>query len=270
MRRVVAAAFLAVAACTAWSAPTAELWERWTAHDPASTIVVGHERLQRFLDRYLVSGAAGGPSAVRYGAVTRDDRAALVSYLDDLQRVSPSGLSRDEQMAYWINLYNGRTVLLILEHYPVKSIRDIRFGTSGAGPWDERLLTVEGERLSLNNIEHNILRPIWKDPRIHYAVNCASISCPELRSTVYTGAGIDRQLDAAARGYIASEQGVFASGGRLRLSSIYDWYRTDFGRNERAVLAHIARYAQEPMKSLLETFRDRIQYGYDWALNDRP
>jgi hypothetical protein len=189
-----------------------------------------------------------------------------------LEAARVSALAPAEQFAYWINLYNAGTVQLILDSYPVKSIRDIKpGGLFSSGPWDAKLFTVEGEALSLNDIEHRILRPIWKDPRIHYVVNCASFSCPNLQGAAFTAENLEALLDQSARSYVNSSRGVALSGNRLTLSSIYDWYGYDFGRNEAEVLAHLRRYAGPELASQLAAFKGRINYRYDWSLNEpRP
>ena len=118
--------------------------------------------------------------------------------------VRVSGLGRDEQCAYWINLYNALTLEVVLDHYPVDSIRDIDIspGLFSQGPWGKKLITVEGEQVSLNDIEHRILRPIWRDPRIHYAINCASLGCPNLQPRPFTGRTLDHALDLAAMRFV--------------------------------------------------------------------
>jgi len=153
----------------AQAAPKAELWPRWRAHDPGSTQTIDHVAWDRFLKKYVVSPHPSGINRVRYDAVTPEDRKLLKSYLQHLQRVPISSFNKAEQKAYWINLYNALTVDLVLSHYPVKSILDINIspGIFSRGPWGAKLLTIEGEKLSLDDIEHRILRPIWKDNRVH-------------------------------------------------------------------------------------------------------
>jgi hypothetical protein len=160
-------------------APRAQLWGRWTAQDPDSARTVDHSAWTGLLARHL-RVHRGGVNRFDYGAVTADERSVLGRYLGALQGNAVSALRRDEQRAFWINLYNALTVQVVLDHYPVASIRDIDIspGLFADGPWGRKLATVEGEPLSLDDVEHRILRPIWRDPRIHYAVNCASIgSC---------------------------------------------------------------------------------------------
>ena len=158
--------------------------------------------------------------------------------------VRVSGLNRVEQKAYWINLYNALTVKVVLGRHPVKSIRDIRLGgLFSSGPWDARLATVEGEKVSLNDIEHRILRPIWRDNRIHYAVNCASVGCPNLAAEPYTAANTERLLDEGARAYVNHPRGLFGEKGRITASRIYDWYREDFAASEKGLVDHFRSYA---------------------------
>ena len=140
---------------------------------------------------------------------TRNKR-RLNSYVAGLTAIPISRYNRSEQRAYWINLYNALTVKLVLEHYPIGSIRDIDIspGLFADGPWKRKLVEVENEVLSLNDIEHRILRPIWRDPLIHYAVNCASVGCPNLLTMAFTAANTDDLLNAAALDYINSPRGA--------------------------------------------------------------
>jgi hypothetical protein len=266
---VLLALLLVSASFTTAAAPKAVLWERWQANDPRSTATVNHEEWSRFLGLYLATGGPEDVSTVAYAKVTAGDKSRLDAYIASLEAARVSALDPAEQFAYWINLYNAGTVQLILNKYPVKSIRDIKLGgLFSSGPWDAKLFTVEGEALSLNDIEHRILRPIWKDPRIHYAVNCASFSCPNLQATAFTAGNLEALLEQSARSYINSTRGVAFSSGRLTLSSIYDWYGYDFGRNEAEVVAHLRQYAKPELAGQLAAYKGRINYAYDWSLNE--
>jgi len=259
---------LALGPGLARAAPKAELWERWTRHDPASQQVVDHSRWQGLLDRHL-RAAPDGVNRFAYDAVPTADREALALYIASLQETAIDSLNRNEQKAYWINLYNALTVKVILDHLPVKSILDIRIspGLFASGPWGKKLASVAGEALSLDDIEHRILRPIWRDPRVHYAVNCASIGCPNLARTAYTAANTERLLDEQARAFVNHPRGARFENGKLVVSSIYDWFASDFGPNEAAVIAHIARYADGPLAAQLAGARRIDRHEYDWKLN---
>lgn len=248
-------------------APKSKLWQRWSAHD-ANGGTLDFRDWDRLLRRYVVASAQSH-NRVRYGAFTAADRKRLDAVIARLAGVRISRHPRREQLAYWINLYNALTVKVVLDHYPVASIRDIDIspGLFSNGPWGAKLVRVENEALSLDDIEHRILRPIWRDPRIHYAVNCASVGCPDLQPYAYTGADVMRQLDRAARGYVNSPRGVRISGGRITVSSIYDWYMADFGGTEAGVIAHLLRYAEPALARRIRAIGRISGAEYDWRLN---
>lgn len=232
-----------------------------------------HSPFDRLLARY-VQASADGVNRVDYAAwkANAPDRAALSSYIDALAREPVSRLSRNDQFALWANLYNALTVKEVIDAYPVRSIRDIRsrgvWDLAGLiGPWKTKLVTVEGRALSLDDIEHTIMRPTFKDPRVHYAVNCASIGCPNLQREAFRGDRLDAQLNAAARAFIAHPRAARIEGGRLRLNSIYDWFRVDFG-DERQLIAHLASFAEPARAAEIRAARGIAGYGYDWSLND--
>ena len=250
------------------AAPQAELWPRWEAHDPTSSTSVDHDDWGAFLDRYLVADHPSGVNRVRYASVSAGDRRLLQNYLKELQATRVSQLNRDEQLAFWINLYNAATVELILDNYPVDSIRDIGGGLMSKGPWDDPVLTVEGEELTLNDVEHRIIRPIWQDERIHYVVNCASIGCPNLYPEPITADNWDRVFEESAEAYTNHERGVHFSRNRLVLSSIYDWYVADFGNSLNGVVEHLGEYVDGETASRLRAHDGRTSYEYDWSLNE--
>lgn len=239
------------------------------AKGPKATMTVDHSAWDKLLAKYVVS-APDGINRFAYRRVTSGDKSALKAYVAALQDVRVSALDGNEQRAFWINLYNALTIDVVLDRYPVKTIRDISIspGLFSLGPWGKALVAVESRKLSLDNIEHDILRKGWRDPRVHYAVNCASISCPNLMATAFTGAKLEQLLDDGARDYVNHPRGVRVEGGKVTLSSIYSWYRRDFGRNDVEVLHHISVYAKPALKKQLAGI-DRIDgYDYDWSLNE--
>ncbi len=263
-----ASLLLGLAPTSAATAKDADLWRVWLAHDAKSSARIDHSAWTAFLRAYLRSGP-DRVTRVAYGRVTAADKAALAAYLDRLSNVAISRHARPVQLAYWINLYNALTVKVVLDRWPVKSIRDISIspGLFARGPWGKKLIAVEGRALSLDDIEHRILRPIWRDPRIHYAVNCASIGCPNLAAVAYTADNADRLLSGGAVAYINHPRGVQVSGNRLVVSRIYRWFRADFGGSEAAVIAHLKRYAKQPLRAKLEGRREIDGYRYDWSIN---
>ncbi len=249
--------------------PDSDLWGIWNVADESSTATIDHGDWQQVLDAYLVTAGTDGINRFDYANITDGDRARLKGYIEQLAAIDPRAYARTEQQAYWINLYNALTVDVVLQYYPVKSIRDIEGGLLGSGPWKKQLIEVAGQPLTLNDIEHRILRPIWRDPRTHYAVNCASLGCPNLAARAYTAADIESLLDEAARAYINHPRGVAFENGRLTLSSIYNWFDVDFGESDVAVLEHLAKYAAPDLAGRLAGYDGRIKYDYDWRLN-RP
>lgn len=273
-RRLIMAMLMAVcmAGLGSWplaAAPKAILWEHWSAHDPDATDSIDHGAFAGFLARYLITGS-DGINRIAYGRVTPADASALDRYVLDLAQLPISSYARPEQMAYWINLYNALTVQLILDHYPIKSIRDVDIspGFFSDGPWGKKLVTIEGEKVALDDIEHQILRPIWRDSRIHYAVNCASIGCPNLQPMPFEAGMLDRQLDDAAMEFVNHRRAVEVNDGRIRTSSIYAWFEEDFGGDDRGVIAHLKAFAAPDLAMKLEELDRLHDHDYDWRLND--
>jgi len=276
MTRRISLTLVALFICvtTVYSAPKSDLWPRWQSHNAENSEVIDHSAWQIFLDNYLVSNqlnkessTIAGINLVRYAAVSKKARGLLNNYLKTLESTAVSSFSRAQQRAFWINLYNASTVNLILEHYPLESITKISFSFFSFGPWDEELLTVEGEELSLNDIEHRILRPIWRDPRIHYALNCASLGCPNLLPQAFTEHNTESLLEQGAHDYINHPRGAEMQGEKLILSKIYEWYQADFGANEAGVLLHLQQYSTKERLKSWPTEELEIEYQYDWRLN---
>ena len=239
---------------------------------PSSTQVVDHSAWDRLLKTYVKPGS-DGLNRVDYAAFRRSGHNELKHYLRELEKIDPRKLSRAEQFALLANLYNAQTIDIVLEHYPVKSIKDISLGGGlisvfSGGPWKSKVLKMKGVELSLDDIEHGILRPIFKDPRVHYAVNCASIGCPNLGIEAFVGAKLNQQLDAAARAYVNQPRGVRIRGSNVAVSSIYSWFKADFGGTDRAVVAHVRKYASPRLAQKLRSASSINYQTYDWALND--
>lgn len=267
MRRLAIMLLLLLAPAEGAAAPAAELWPRWQAHVPGATAMIDHAAWDRFLAAYVVV-SGDGINRVAYRNVSSRDRKALADYLGRLSLTAISSFDRPEQRAFWINLYNALTVQVVLEHYPLDSIRDIDIspGLFADGPWGKSLVTVEGEQLSLDDIEHRILRPIWGDPRLHYVLNCAALGCPNLQPAAFTAANSEARLDAAARAYINHPRGVRVEGEILHLSKIYSWYPEDFA--QEGLTAHVRRYADPKLAKAVARASRTADIDYDWALND--
>lgn len=246
-----------------------ELQQRFSAANPASTKTLDHSAWQALLSAYVAT-AKDGLNRVDYARFKKEGAQKLKAYLAQLQKVDVAALNKNEQFAYWVNLYNAVTVDIILDHYPVPSIREIRLsGVFSVGPWKKKIVTVKGVRLSLDDIEHQILRPLWRDPRVHYAVNCAAVGCPNLQTKAFTSARLEKMLDKGARDYINSPRGVKLRDGKVVASKIFSWFAADFGGNEKSVLAHISRYAKPTLASQISDATRISRYEYSWGLNGK-
>ena len=241
----------------------------FNASDETSLATIDHAPWQALLDAYLRADHPSGVNRFNYGALRTNsaDMARLVGYLTALQDADPRGYSRAEQKAYWINFYNALTVRLVAAAYPIESIRDIGGSWLTPGPWQDVHANVAGHDLTLDNIEHDILRPVWRDPRIHYAVNCASYGCPNLSADAFTAANTEELLEAGARAYVNHPRGVAFNGPDIVVSSIYRWYQEDFGGSEEGLLRHLIQYAAAPLAEQLRGFNGDVEYAYDWTLN---
>jgi Protein of unknown function, DUF547 len=193
------------------------------------------------------------------------DEARLDDYLARNGRVNPESLSREDRFAYYINAYNAWTIKLILTGYPgVKSIKDL--GGLLQSPWKKPFVKIDGRTLTLDEIEHSILRPQFKDARVHFAIVCASKGCPPLIAQPYRGAVLDEQLNRVTTAFLNRPGNYRLEGDRFEVSSIFKWFGEDFGN----LFDFYIRYAQGDLKQALQSGRDRIRIGYldyDWSLN---
>lgn len=243
---------------------TTRYWSAYNENNPQS---INHSLWNNFLQKYI---NVENDYKVRYEKVSQNDKNSLVSYIEQQTGINPLEYNRAEQYAYWVNLYNALTINVVLDHYPVSSIKKIKLGGSffSTGPWKADIITINNQSLSLDDIEHNILRPIWKDPRTHYAVNCASIGCPNLANEAFTAENTDILLNQNAKRFINSNKGLAFDGNKIILSKIYSWFKEDFGTKQDKVFNHIKQYINDDRKELLQNSKLTVNYRYNWDLND--
>ena len=198
----------------------------------------------------------------------KSEEAKLDDYLKILESVDSKSLSEDEMFAFYVNAYNTWTIKLILSGYPeVKSIKDL--GSLFKSPWKKEIVRIDGGVITLDNVEHDILRPRFKDPRVHFAINCAAISCPPLRAEPYQGDILGTQLDDSTRSFLNDPNRYKFEGNTFYVSRIFKWFAEDFKHD---VLSFYLKYADEDLRRKLEAKRTslRIQYlPYDWGLNSK-
>jgi hypothetical protein len=234
----------------------------------SSFLSASHAAAEDAADHAVFEGLLA--SHVRDGVVDyagfKADEARLDQYLSTLEKADPESLARNEQFAFYINAYNAWTIKLILTGYPgVKSIKDL--GSIFQSPWKKEFVRINGKTLTLDDIEHKILRPQFKDPRVHFAINCASKSCPPLISEPYRGAVLDTQLDQVTRNFLNSPANYRIEGDTLWVSSIFKWFAGDF-KDDPA--GFYRTYAKGELKRHLDEKKERVKVkylDYDWSLN---
>ena len=231
-----------------------------------------HALFSELLTQYVHDGR------VNYRELKNDAR--LQQYLEQLANSSPARLEDNlEQLAFWLNAYNAYTLKIICDNYPVESINDLHQGGLIVGTlikrtiWDRPFVVIDEHRLTLNQIEHKIIRPGFKDPRIHFALVCAAVSCPSLRSEAYEGYKLDQQLTEQGRLFFEQRDKNFfeLQSGTAHLSKILDWYGKDFGKGKAGILLYISRFLPDDLAEAIRTNPKawRIEHTqYNWRLNE--
>lgn len=272
-RVTVALLFALVLGGCASHAPAPQLWDLWTAHNEQDRKPLDNREWAAFLQRYAKTGS-DGVTRVAYGAVTHEDMERLGAWLRLMQQMDVSELNLREQRAYWLNLYNAEVVRLVLVHYPLDSVDALqppwwkRWWPGVQGPFAEPLLEVDGQALSLDDIENHILRPRWLDPRTVYLLCKARLGSPPLAPQPYAAEYLDEQIEAQARRWVNGPYALrIDAHGRLRVAELYRRYRSDFG-DEAAVLAQLRRYAAPPLAAQLAKVDGIHGYIDDRRLND--
>ncbi|MEP7108575.1 MAG: DUF547 domain-containing protein [Ferruginibacter sp.] len=220
-----------------------------------------HEKWTALLQKYV-----NNKGMVNYKAM-KADMAKLDEYLAILSKQKPAkNWSRNEELAFWINAYNAFTVKLVLENYPLKSIKDINPAISVIfvnTVWDKKFFSIGGDKMSLNNIEHGILRKM-NEPRIHFTIVCASVSCPKLLNTAYDAALLDNQLNNAAKDFLADNTKNQLSASHPILSRIFDWFSGDFKVNGKSKIEFINQFTTVK----IDKNADISYLDYNWNLNE--
>ena len=222
---------------------------------------IDHSLYAGLLKKYVKDGV------VNYHGF-KNEEVVLDKYLKILEDVDSKILSRNEQFAFYINAYNAWTIKLILSGYPgIKSIKDT--GSLFKSPWKKNICRIDGKITNLDDIEHNILRPRFKEPRVHFAINCAAKSCPPLRSEPYRANDLEKQLDEMTIAFINDPENNRLEGHVLYASSIFKWFKEDFNND---IIGFFLKYAKGKLKEQLKARRGKIRVNYldyDWSLNGK-
>lgn len=237
----------------------------WTAATPiaAQEASFCHQALDDVLATYV-----DADGMVDYAGLARDRETALQPYLDALAGADVETLGADEAFAFWINAYNALTLDLIARHYPVDDI----FATHADNPFKQPVGTVAGHTLSLDALEHDFIDAQFDDPRFHFALVCAAMSCPPLRAEAYIGNRLDAQLQDQAETFIRDEQHNRIAGrtDEIVLSTVFDWFQDDFGGSPAEVQRYLAAFFAGDTQRKLQEAAFTVSFAdYDWSLNDQ-
>ncbi|MFA5493144.1 MAG: DUF547 domain-containing protein [Porticoccaceae bacterium] len=235
-------------------------WHKENEHNRA---VIDHSDWDRLLAAYVVESPDSAIRKFRYRDMDKSATRALDGYLKQLQKIDPREYSKQEQLAYWMNLYNALSVQQILPYVA---------GKDGAQPlpatlWTAKQVKVAKQKLSLRDIEQDILRPIWKDHRIHFGLNCASMDCPNMDGRAYTGATIREQLRNSGTRFVNDDSGVRYADGKLTVSRLFDIYQQDFAPDTKTLLKVFAHYAVDKKALYLLGYQGELFYSQDLRLN---
>ena len=234
-----------------------------------------HAAWTSILQNYVSAPDGQGLTHFDYARLSSNaaDKAKLANYIQSLSATNAGTLSQNEAIAFYSNLYNAVTIDLIVQNYPVGSIRKAKTyngeKVSGiAGPWKKVKVSVNGQTMSLNDVEHEVLRKQFPSPYVHYMVNCASVGCPNLLDTAWEANTLDAARKKAATDYINSPRGVKITPKGLVVSSIFKWFKEDFGGSKANVLKHIRQHANPQLAAAIDSGATITGYDYDWSLNN--
>ena len=234
----------------------------WDDHEANSRLKPDHSAWQSVLDTYLVDDHPSEINRFDYAAVSAEDEKKLLGYVSYLQQLDPRQLNRASQQAYWLNLYNATLVLYVIVAAPRNSIRSL----NRSDFWSTERFNITQQNLSFDDIEHGILRPLYNDPRILFALNRATLGSANLSATAFTAANLDEMLESSARGFVNHPRALKISKNEIELSRLFHWYQSDFGGDIQAVKAYLKTYLDEQTAFEIEQ-TSKVRYQFDWALN---
>jgi len=259
--------FLFVSSANA--APRAKLIEFWDDSEPTSIMQVNHDDWQEILTAYIDDQHPSGVNRFDYSAVTAGDARKIKSYIGYMQKLEPRQLNSEEAKAYWINLYNAILVDQIIDTFQSGSNRAVnrlkRGGLRSMGLGRE-VAEVAMQEISLNDIEHGILRPIWKDPRIHFAISPCTLGGASIQKTAFNGENNEELLEKSRADFFGHSRSVSVGRNRIVLNSVFDWYAADFASNKQELLAYVRENVGEGTRQAIQGL-SRISYEYNWDLN---
>ena len=267
-RNIVRCGLLVLTVCVVLSSANAaqkpKLVGFWNDHEASSRLKPDHSAWQTLLDKYVLVDEESGVNRFAYDAVTPDDVLSLRSYLFYLQNLDPRQLNKPAQKAFWLNMYNASVTLIVIAQKPRNSIRSV----DSRKVWEKERFNIALQSLSLDTIEHGVLRPLFADERILFALHKASIGGANISKVAFTAENIEQQLDAARQDFLKHSRSIDFRGNSLVLSRMFKWYEDDFGGDVSSVREYLKKHVEPETALKIERARN-VRYQYDWNLN-RP
>jgi hypothetical protein len=254
----IALGYATVFASTAVAGLDSQSWPIWNKSDESNLAIIDHSNFDGFLKTYVVTNHPSGINRFRYGDVSRRDGKRLDAYIAQMTAIDPRQYRKREQKAYWLNLYNALTIQSLL-----KKKRSNSLDTRKLNP----RIRVAGVKLSRADIGDRILRPIWHDYKVIFGLSCASMGCPAIQSSAFTAVNMNKLLKQSAREFINHPRGLVVNRKEMRVSKIFDWYREDFGADNKRLLKMFAYYADDNKALYILGFNGDIEFSYDSRLN---
>lgn len=246
---------------TANAAPKAKLIKFWDDREESSNLKVDYSAWNEILEKYVVEGNSPDINRFNYAEVTEGDRVKLGSFLNYLQSMEPRQLNSLEQKAYWLNLFNAALIKEVIDKKVKRTVRAL-----GSRLWRGNKLDISTQKTSLDDIEHGVLRPIFKDPRIHFSIVGGSVGSGEIQATAFTATNVEQMLEENAVKFINHPRGVLIENDEITISTIFKWYKTDFGENADEVRQYLLTYLEDDKKTVFESIQ-KMRYDYDWSIN---
>ena len=244
----------------AQSLQTSAVWAQWNKSNETNPAIIDHRLFDGFLKTYVVTNHPSGINRFRYADVSRRDNKTLKKYIKQLSSIDPRDFRKTEQKAYWLNLYNALTLESLLKLYPISALDHHRFSRRVEA-------RVAGQKMTLADIEQRILRPVWGDYKLVFGLSCATLGCPAIHPQAFTAANTDKLLKQYVGEFINHPRGLVINKQELCVSKIFDWYRQDFGSDDRHLLRLFAHYADDNKALYILGFSGEITYAYDKRIN---
>lgn len=254
----IALGYLSVFSSTAAAGLDSQLWSIWNRSDESNSAIIDHSIFDRFLKTYVMTNHPSGINRFRYGDVSRRDSKKLDAYIVQITSIDPRHYRKREQKAYWLNLYNALTIQSLLKKYPSNALDTRKLNPR---------IRVAGIKLRRADIGDRILRPIWHDYKVIFGLSCASVGCPAIQAKAFTAASMNKLLKQSAREFINHPRGLVVGRQEMRVSKIFDWYREDFGADNKRLMKLFAYYADDNKALYILGFNGDIEFSYDARLN---